>query len=214
MDENRSLRQLNVNAFKTFQWIVPPEESAVRLDAFLARHLASFSRRERTSLIVGKHVLLNGRPARKGITLQAQDYVTVSLPVASTLFHFQPVTVKHSDDAIIIVHKPAGMPSVALRQTDTQTVANFLITHFPETAHAGSRPLEAGLVHRLDTATSGLLLAARTPLTYAALREQFRARLVGKQYLAIVEGVVKRDGQVSSPLGSNRTARAMHAYRH
>jgi 23S rRNA pseudouridine1911/1915/1917 synthase len=92
------------------------------------------------------------------------------------------------------------MPSVALRHTDTQTVANFLIAQFPETAGAGPRPLEAGLVHRLDTDTSGLLLAARTPLAYATLREQFRRRLVKKQYLAIVEGILKREGQISHRL--------------
>jgi len=198
VDENRTLSQLN--GLRTFQWIVTTEENAVRLDAFLARRLASFSRRERTLLIAERRVLLNGEPAHKGTTVQAQDCVTVSLPLAATPSYGQTVTVEYKDNAIIIVNKPAGMPSVALRHSDAHTVANFLITHFPETAEAGARPLEAGLVHRLDTDTSGILLAARAPLAYATLREQFRRRLVGKYYLALVEGVLERDGQVQFPL--------------
>jgi 23S rRNA pseudouridine1911/1915/1917 synthase len=98
----------------------------------------------------------------------------------------------------VVVNKPAGMPSVAVRHTDTHTVANFLTAHFPETTMAGARPLDAGLVHRLDMETSGLLLAARTPDAYAALREQFRDRTVGKDYIAVVEGQLKTKGKSRS----------------
>jgi 23S rRNA pseudouridine1911/1915/1917 synthase len=103
------------------------------------------------------------------------------------------------------------MPSVAVRHIDTHTVANFLTTHFPETTMAGARPLDAGLVHRLDTETSGLLLAARTPDAYAALREQFRDRTVGKDYIAVVEGQLKTKGKITlalAPKGAH--GRRMH----
>jgi 23S rRNA pseudouridine1911/1915/1917 synthase len=189
-----------LNKVRIFQWIVAPEESAIRLDTFLARHLSVASRRERTALIGGKYVLLNNKAAPKGTIVQTQDRITVFLPLASALPPPHPVTVEYHDDNIIIINKPSGIPSVALRHTDTQTVANFLKTHFPETEEVSSRPLEAGLVHRLDTETSGLLLAARTPLAYVSLREQFRLRTVGKYYLAIAEGRMTKDGQVSSPL--------------
>lgn len=198
MDENRSLPQLG--AASTLQWIVTTEEAALRLDSFLARQLSAFSRRECRALIAERHVLLNGRLALKGVRVQVRDLISISLPAAPTAPPALPVTIEYSDDSIIIVNKPSGLPSVALRHTDVQTVANFLSAQFPETVEAGSRPLEAGLVHRLDTETSGLLLAARTPGAYTALREQFRSRSVGKHYLAIVKGILKGQGQLTSRL--------------
>src|SRR5262245_52042823 len=150
--------------------------------------------------MAAKRVLLNGRPAAKGARVQAQDRISVFLPRVPVPHPIPAVTVEYSDDSIILINKPPGFHSVALRQTDTQTVANFLLARFPETAEAGVRPLEAGLVHRLDRETSGLLLAARTPSVYAALREQFRSRSVSKHYLAIVQGVLIGQGQITSPL--------------
>src|SRR5262249_33443204 len=118
-----------------------------------------------------------------------------------------PILVSHANTSFIVLDKPAGIPSVALRYTETDTVANFLTAHFPETAQAGSRPLEAGLVHRLDTETSGLLLAARLPEAYLALRKQFWTRSVRKTYLAIVIGRLQASGQVAfqlAPAGLGR----------
>lgn len=198
MDENRSLAQLG--ASETFQWVVPAEEDALRLDAFLARRLVSFSRRERAELIAGKYVLINGRPVVKGTRVQKQDSIVVALPFAPPSPSISLIQIENCDDSIIIVNKPAGLPSVALRHTQTQTVAHLLLEQFPETARVGPRRLEGGLVHRLDTDTSGLLLVARTSSAYTALRKQFRDRSVGKHYLALVEGSIKAQGQIALPL--------------
>jgi 23S rRNA pseudouridine1911/1915/1917 synthase len=94
-----------------------------------------------------------------------------------------------------VANKPSGIPSIALRHDETDTVANFLLAHFPEIAAASPRPLEAGIVHRLDTATSGVLLAARTVQAYRALREQFTEHTVEKQYLALVHGRLQKPGE-------------------
>lgn len=198
MDENRAFSKLD--APRPLQWTVSPEEDALRLDAFLSRRLTTLSRRECRALITEKHVLLNGRPTAKGVRVQRRDLVSVSLPSAPTVPPVLPVTVEYSDDSIIIVNKPSGLPSVALRPTEAHTVATVLGAQFPETREAGSRPLEAGLVHRLDTDTSGLLLAARTPAAYTALREQFHSRRVGKYYVAIVKGIMNEQGQVTHRL--------------
>ena len=79
-------------------------------------------------------------------------------------------------------------------------MANFLLVRFPETATASPHSLEAGIVHRLDTSTSGLLLAARTPYVYGALREQFASHAIDKRYLALVEGRLRVKGQRVSVL--------------
>lgn len=209
MDEDRLLSKLNV--VNTLRWVAAGDEEGLRLDVFLARHLPAFSRRERALLIAHHHVLLNDQPAPKGATLHANDRITARV---TTILLPQPtlsLPVVYSDAELVVVNKPAGMPSVAVRHTDTHTVANFLAAHFPETITAGARPLDTGLVHRLDTETSGLLLAARTPYAYAALREQFRDHTVGKDYIAVVEGRLKTKGQITRALAPTGVhGRRMH----
>jgi 23S rRNA pseudouridine1911/1915/1917 synthase len=185
---------------ETFQWTVTAEDDGLRLDAFLARHLSMFSRRERAALIASRHVQVNGRSAAKGDFLRSHDQVKARVATELIPSPSLPVGVLYADASIVVINKPAGIASVALRHTDTQTVANFLTAHFPDTGTASSRQLEAGLVHRLDTDTSGILVAARTPEAYTVLRKQFRQRLVGKDYLALVEGQLTAAGCIVLPL--------------
>lgn len=208
MDEDQSVRQLSrVPTVTTVrQWIVAADAETARLDTFLAARLAPLSRRELAEWITTGQVLLNGRPSKKGVRLRAGDTVTAPAVCPAPPPNFTPlVDVVYRDAALVVLDKPAGIPSVALRHTETNTVANFLAAHFPETVHASPHPLECGLVHRLDTATSGLLVAARTSSAYASLREQFRAHTVVKQYLALVDGVLQTSGRISlslAPSGS------------
>ena len=99
-----------------------------------------------------------------------------------------PVPIVHVDDEVVVVDKPGGMPGHALDPRQRGTLAAFLAGRFPETAALGD-PLSSGLVHRLDTGTSGLQIAARTPDAHARLRAAFRAGEVAKRYLAIVHGI-------------------------
>jgi 23S rRNA pseudouridine1911/1915/1917 synthase len=110
------------------------------------------------------------------------------------------VEVAYEDDAIIALNKPSGVPSLIIRPGDLGTCANFLAARYPEVVRAGRSPSEAGLVHRLDTATSGILIAARTAPAYDELRRQFREQGVLKRYLAVVHGAVERSGCVTSPI--------------
>lgn len=184
----------------TLQWTVTSSEDGFRLDAFLARRLPSFSRRERTTIIAHRQVLLNGRPSPKGTIVHAEDCVTVTAATELSPQPDLPVHIIYADDALVVVNKPAGMSSLALRHNDVETVVNFLIAHFPETKTASPRQLEAGLIHRLDAATSGLLIAARTPHAYTSLRKQFQEHTVKKKYLALVEGHLTTAGQITFPL--------------
>lgn len=105
----------------------------------------------------------------------------------------------YEDEALVMVDKPAGVPAVALRPGDRGTVANALIGRYPELSGIG-RPFEAGLVHRLDTPTSGVLGAARTADDWQRLRAQFSARQVGKLYVAAVRGVIAQPGAITTPI--------------
>ncbi|MBI3250053.1 MAG: RluA family pseudouridine synthase [Deltaproteobacteria bacterium] len=182
------------------QWTVAIEEEGLRLDAFLSHHLSGFSRRERVELVRQDRVRVNGRSSVKGAIVRSQDIVTAALTPALAPNPTLPVSLLHVASEFVILDKPEGMPSVALRHSETRTVANFLLAHFPEMAQIGPRRLEVGLLHRLDTNTSGIMVAARTLSAYVGLQAQFRQRTVTKNYLAIVEGNLGRKGRVALPL--------------
>jgi 23S rRNA pseudouridine1911/1915/1917 synthase len=179
-----------------WQWVVAAGDGTPRLDTFLLTRLPALSRREIVDLIAQGHVHLNRRVGKKGTRVRPGDTVTatacVSLPPNATL----PVRVVYADETLACLDKPVGLPSLAVRMSETATAANFLAAHYPDALTAGPRVLEAGLVHRLDTAASGLLLAARTPTAYVSLQEQFQARLIGKHYLALVSGHLQAGGRM------------------
>ena len=97
------------------------------------------------------------------------------------------------------------MPVHPQRFGETGTLLNALLARYPALAAIGPDPLFPAFLHRIDTATSGLVLAAKTPEAYEAVRRQFRARTVEKTYLAWVEGDA-RDGGSDAAL-THRTRR-------
>src|SRR5207237_751138 len=106
----------------------------------------------------------------------------------------------HAEAHLVVADKPAGMPSHPLKPGERGTAANALVGRFPELAQVGPSPREGGLVHRLDSETSGLLLAARTEAAHAMLRAQFTAHTVDKGYLALAAGEIHAGGESALPL--------------
>lgn len=177
-----------------------------RLDAFVLAAGLPYSRRVVHRLIADGDVRLNGRRAAKGARVAAGD--RVSMPWLTTIAPEPdlPVRVVHVDDRVVALEKPGGMPSHALDPRETGTAAAWLVAHYPETASVGE-PFAAGLVHRLDTGTSGLLLAARTPDAFMRLRDAFAARRVTKRYLAVVTGALAAATDVAHPLAHDTSDR-------
>jgi 23S rRNA pseudouridine1911/1915/1917 synthase len=148
-------------------------------------------------------VVVNGVADARGQALRPGDVVCVYLAPLNCDLAPQPelrLPILYLDEAVIAVDKPAGMPAVALRASDRDTVANGLLGRYPELRGVGGSAFEVGLVHRLDTPTSGVLLAARTTPTWQQLRAQFRAHRVDKLYLAVVAGDVPRSGTIEIPI--------------
>ena len=161
---------------------------AVRLDTFLRGALPAMSRRLVRRLIAEGAVCVNGRPAAKGVRVAPGDRVTLpDLPATITPEPGLALAVLHEDDALVALDKPGGIPGHALDPRQRGTAAAFLLARYPEMADVGD-PLAPGLVHRLDSGTSGLLVAARTRAAHCALRAALRARAVEKRYLAWVAG--------------------------
>jgi 23S rRNA pseudouridine1911/1915/1917 synthase len=167
-------------------------DASVRLDAFVHAALVPTSRRLVHALIAEGAVRVNGRRVAKGFRLRPGDRVTMpALPPGIVPEPGLTLPVVHEDDALVVVEKPGGMPSHALDPRERGSAAAFLVARYPEMAGVGD-PLAPGLVHRLDTGTSGLLVAARTARAHAALRDALRRHVVEKRYLAVVAGRADR----------------------
>ena len=172
--------------------------SPQRLDVFVRRTVPLSQRLARQAIADGS-VRVNGRRAAKGTRLVPGDVVTLPDVPALAPEPDLPVRVVYEDAAVVVLDKPARMPAHALDPRQHGTAAAFLLARHPGIADVGE-PLAPGLVHRLDTGTSGLLLAARTESAYAILRAALRAHAVEKEYLAIVEGRPPGSTTVSLPL--------------
>ena len=161
---------------------------ACRLDRFLLDALPGWSRRLIRRLIAEGAVRVNGRRAAKGMHLAAGDRVTLpDLPDGVQPEPELELPVVYADDALVVLDKPGGVPSHALDPRERGTAAAFVLARYPEVAGVGN-PLAPGLVHRLDTGTSGLLGAARNATAHARLRAALRARRVEPRDLALVAG--------------------------
>jgi 23S rRNA pseudouridine1911/1915/1917 synthase len=144
---------------------------------------------------------LNGRPADKGIKLRVGDEIDVRRLLEAEDVRVAAdagvrVDLIYEDASLLAINKPAGMAVHPLRPEERGTLANALVARWPELAGIGDQPLMAGVVHRIDTDTSGLVLVARTQAAHDGLRAQFRAQSVCKRYLALVEGRVRGAGKL------------------
>ncbi len=173
--------------------ITVTDVAPVRLDAFVRAALPILSQRLARTVIAEGAVRVNGRRAPKGSRVRAGDVVTLPDVAGLAPEPGLPVPVVYEDETLVALAKPGGMPAHALDPRARGTAANFLLARWPEMADVGE-PFAPGLVHRLDTGTSGVLLAARTAVAWMQLRADFAARRVEKRYRAIVAGVVPAAG--------------------
>ncbi len=179
--------------------------AGARLDVFVQASFPTAPRSFIRKAIDSGAILLNGRSAPKGAKLKAGDVVEVrALPeVVDNRVKPDPSvppSIVYDDGVLIGVDKPAGMPVQPLSLDETGTLMNGLVAYAPELATVGDSPLLAGALHRIDTWTSGLVLASRSEELWQAMRDLFASRKVRKTYLALVEGRVTTAGKVSGDL--------------
>lgn len=179
---------------------VPAGLDGVRADRALAALLdvgVNAARR----LMQARRVRIDGRLASKGDLVRAGSNVVLEGGGAWLVPARAPALAPLLVDAhVVIVDKPAGMPCHPLVPGEGGTVVDALAAAYPEIATASPDAREAGLVHRLDTGTSGCLAVARDRASWGALREAFSSGGVVKRYLALVEGNVQQRLVIESPL--------------
>ncbi len=184
-----------------------------RLDMFIQHHEAYSSRNRIQTLIKDGRALVNGKTEKPGYKVKAGEKVTLDLPersVREVLPENIPLKVLFEDDHMIVLNKPAGLVVHPAPGNYAGTLVNALLYHYgslPSSGKGGenaggSARERAGIVHRLDKDTSGVMVVARTQEALKALSAQFKNRIVQKRYVALVLGVIKKgSGTIEAGLG-------------
>jgi 23S rRNA pseudouridine1911/1915/1917 synthase len=183
--------------------VVPAEANGLRLDVWLGEILG-IGRRAGARLT--ERARVNGSRRGKGARVATGDEICLDVATPEDeVLAAEELAIRTSRDAFVL-DKPAGLPTTAIPGRAGPSVAAWLAERHPECATIG-RPGESGLVHRLDTATSGVLLAARSSQSYDVLREQFHRHAIEKTYLALVHGRVDRELSLDAAIGQHPKSR-------
>jgi 23S rRNA pseudouridine1911/1915/1917 synthase len=187
------------------------DDHAQRLDKFLALRLPEFSRSRLQGLIKDGFVSVNGITAHKsGLMLEKPAKIELHIPPlqpSSLEPEDIPLDVIFENKDVIVVNKPAGLVVHPAAGHDQGTLVHAALAHAPEMEGIGGE-LRPGIVHRLDKNTSGIILIAKNDLAQRRLQDQFRARKVGKVYLALVDGhPPSPTGRIEAAIGRDPTQR-------
>ncbi len=196
--------------------ILIAEAAGERLDRLIADELEDLSRTHIQTLIKDGRITVNGHLSKPSYRIEGGEVIAVYLPppeISEVLPENILLTVLYEDDDLIAIDKPAGMVVHPAYGNDTGTLVNAVLYRWPELAQVGDQH-RAGIVHRLDKDTSGVIVVARTPQAHRALAEQFESRAIHKRYLALVEGNPdSATGRIEAPIGRDPRQRKRMAVR-
>ena len=198
--------------FRSHSLVLPASAAGLRLDQALARALPQYSRARLQGWIEAGAVRVDGRQPRTKDKVLGGEQVQVAARLQAdrrVAPEAQPLAVVHQDRALFVINKPAGMVVHPGAGNPRHTLQNALLALDPKLAVVP----RAGLVHRLDKDTSGLLVVARTPEAHARLVEALAERRIERSYLAICTGAMTGGGTVDAPLGRHRAQRTRMAVR-
>jgi 23S rRNA pseudouridine1911/1915/1917 synthase len=192
---------------------VSEETAGGRIDVELTRR-TGFSRSHVAAAIRAGAAAVNGEEAKPSRILEPGDAVTYTIAppaVLDVLPEAVPLDIMFEDDTLLVVNKPAGMVTHPAHGATANTLVNALL------AHAGALPgdpIRAGLVHRLDRDTSGLLVVAKTDAALATLGRAMQKRYIKREYRGIVAGVPREvDGVINGAIGRDPHNRLKYAIR-
>jgi 23S rRNA pseudouridine1911/1915/1917 synthase len=192
---------------------VPAEMGGLRLDQALARLFHQYSRNRLQEWLRAGHITVDGRSARARMHVTGGEKISVAPPRppdAAPRAQRMPLKIVHEDAALIVIDKPAGLVVHPGAGQPDRTLMNALLAHAPALAGVP----RAGIVHRLDKDTSGLLVVAKTVAAQADLVKQLADRTMRRLYLALVQGDPPASGTIDAPVGRDARARTRMAVTH
>jgi len=195
---------------------VTADAAGKRLDQFLAARLPEISRARVQQLISQGKVQVNETEAKPSLRLRGGERIAILAPPQIPPLRAMPedisLDIVYEDGDLAVINKPAGMmvhvgAGAVDEQRNRGTLVNALLHRFGQLSGVGgeSRP---GIVHRLDKATSGLIIVAKNDAAHRRLATEFSRRQVKKTYIALVQGWLKHDhGTISSSIRRDRIRR-------
>jgi 23S rRNA pseudouridine1911/1915/1917 synthase len=194
--------------------LIPNEQAGLRLDQALSRLLPEFSRNRIQNWIRARKIAVDGEFATTRTKVHGGETIIVKPePDPGTtpdIAEAIPLAVVYEDDQLLVIDKPVGLVVHPGSGNPRGTLLNALLYRVPQVAELP----RAGIVHRLDKNTSGLLVVAKTLIAQTDLVRQLQARTVRREYLALVYGEMDRAGTVDAPLARdphNRVKRTVHS---
>lgn len=201
---------MNIDNKKTHTLSIPDIYANERLDHTLAKLMPEYSRTQIQEWIASGSILVNGKPSKSKTKLRGGEQISVDA-ILKAQPHWEaqaiPLQIEYEDDALIIVNKPAGLVVHPGAGNADRTLLNALLHHAPELQ---SLP-RAGIIHRLDKDTSGLLVVAKTAAALKDISLQLKKRTLLREYQAIVYGAMISGGCVDAPLDRHPLQRKRRA---
>ena len=192
------------------QFEVPLEESGSRIDKVLARLMPDYSRARLTQWLTDGQILVDGALLKPKNKVLGGEKIVVDAELEAQIDWSAediPLDILHADDDLIIVNKPAGLVVHPGHGNPSGTLVNALLSAFPELEEIP----RAGIVHRLDKDTSGVLAVARSLKAQANLVKQLKDRSMSRQYGALVYGHPSKEGTIDAPMDRHRLQRTKMA---
>lgn len=189
---------------------IPPELAGHRLDQALSILLPQHSRSRITQWIRQEEVLVNGRTARaKDKVIGGEEIAIHAAPPTESSWEPQNIqlNILYEDNDLLVINKPPGLVVHPAAGNPRNTLLNALIFHCPSLAQLP----RAGIIHRLDKDTSGILIIAKTLIAHTQLVKDLQERLIKREYEAIVKGILTAGGHVEAPIGRHPKHRTQMA---
>ncbi len=190
--------------------ILPADAAGLRLDQALARVLPQHSRARLQQWIREERVRVDGRAPRNRDKVHGGERVELRVPEAPAgdwAAQAIPLEIVYEDDDLLVINKPAGLVVHPGAGNPEGTMLNALLHHAPTL----NKLARAGIVHRLDKETSGLLVVAKTETARLDLISQLKQRSLTREYLALVQGLLVAGGTVNAPIGRHAQTRTRMA---
>lgn len=179
---------------------VPPELSDQRLDQAVAALMPEHSRSRIQAWVKSGELTVNGRPRKPRDKVLIDDEITIEAEVSAEVsWEPEPIDldVLYEDEHLLVINKPAGLVVHPAAGHEAGTLVNALLHHAPEL----ERIPRAGIVHRLDKDTTGIMVVARSLEAHTSLVEQLQSRSMGREYEAVCVGAFTGGGRVDAPIG-------------
>ncbi len=190
--------------------IIPDAMSGKRLDQALAELLPDHSRARLQGWIRDDYVQIDKKSMRPRDKVHGGEQVEIRAEIESQISAAPediPLEIVFEDEHLIIINKPAGLIVHPGAGNPQHTLMNALLHHDQQLEQVA----RAGIVHRLDKDTTGLLVVARTPQSHTYLANQLQARKIHREYMTIVSGIMTAGGTINQPIGRHRTHRTKMA---